>query len=154
MIDLPIPVESVEEFEMIVRRGYDPLQDWKKFRLNISLRIQIQRELFGKSFISKGDVVAANDRFYHWCWENNKQRCEECAAPLQEYSSKFISHIISRGARPEMAHDPRNKNILCFNHHQQWEETDKKKKRNRYQMNIYRTNLRIIQLLKTEYQCI
>lgn len=146
-MEFPIEITLIEEFEMVSSRGWQPLQDYKKFHIEINLRIAIQRELFGKSLISKGSVVEANQRFYIWSWENNPHFCEECAKPLQEYSSKFISHIISRGARPDIAHDPRNKNILCFEHHQKWENETQRKT-----MRIYKTNLKIIEILNNDYQ--
>lgn len=147
MIELPIKISIAEEYKMAVARGYEPLQDYKKFYISPPLRIEIQRYLFGKSHISKGNIVEANQRFYKWCWDNNPHYCEECAAPLHGYSSKFVSHILSRGANPEKAHDPRNKNILCFNHHQQWENETQRK-----EMRIYKKNLIIIDLLINDYK--
>lgn len=145
-MQLPINISDADEYRYAVSRGYQPLQDWKKFKLPVQLRIDIQREQFGKSYLSKGDVVQANQRFYYWCWEHKSNYCEECAKPLHNYSSVFISHILTRGARPEIAHDPRNVNILCYKHHEQW-ETGK-----RQLMRIYKTNLFIIELLKTDYR--
>ena len=66
--------------------------------------------------------------------------------PLKEYSATYISHILTRGAHPEMAHDPRNINILCFRHHNQWEHAT-----TRRTMRIYRGNLLKVQELKKEY---
>lgn len=66
--------------------------------------------------------------------------------PLREYSSVYVSHILTRGAHPDMAHDPRNINILCFNHHNQWENGDRRA------MRIYEKNVETIELLKNEYQ--
>ncbi len=146
-MQLPIQITIAEEYKMAVDRGYQPLQDYKKFYIAPPLRIAIQRELFGHSFIGKGNVVQANQRFYAWCWEHSPHYCEECAKPLHNYSSVYVSHILSRGANPEKAHDPRNKNILCFNHHQQWENETQRKS-----MRIYKGNLKIIQLLINDYQ--
>lgn len=53
---------------------------------------------------------------------------------------------MTRGAYPEMAHDPRNINILCFEMHNRWENGDRQK------MRIYPGNVRVIELLKKEYQ--
>jgi len=145
-LQLPIIISNADEYRYAVSRDYQPLQDWKKFKLPVQLRIDLQREIFGKSLLSKGDVVKANQRFYYWCWDNKANYCEECAKPLHNYSSVFISHILTRGSRPEIAHDPRNVNILCYKHHEQW-ETGK-----RQLMRIYKTNLFIIELLKTDYR--
>lgn len=146
-MQLPIKLTTIDEYELAASYGWHPLQDYKKFALAVPLRVDLQRELFGRSFIGKGNVVQANQRFYVWCWEHSPQICEECTTPLHGYSSKFISHIIGRGARADIAHDPRNKNILCFKHHQQWENEQQRKS-----MRIYKTNLKIIELLKLDYQ--
>lgn len=146
-MELPYHITIIEEYRLAVQNGYQPLSQYKLFTLDINLRIQIQRELFGKSLISKGNIVQGNDRFYKWCWENSNQVCEECGKPLHNYSSVFVSHILTRGANPEKAHDPRNKNILCYEHHQQWENETQRKK-----MRIYKMNLYIISLLKMDYE--
>lgn len=140
-----IVISSVEEYNYCIQRGYQPLLD-SNFKLDIDFRINIQRQIFGNSFISKGDVVQANQRFYNWMWDHKPHYCEECLKPLPNYSSIYISHILTRGAFPEMAHDPRNINILCFDDHSKW-ETGK-----RETMRIYPGNKKIITLLKNEYQ--
>lgn len=147
-MDLPIKVDTQWEFDYILERGYDPLADWKKFELSNSLRVEIQRRIFGQSFISKGsNIVEANQRFYRYMWETKPHICEECGKPLEHYSSVFISHIISRGSKPEAAHDPRNINILCFKDHDRWEQETTRKS-----MKIYKINIKIIQLIKADYQ--
>lgn len=138
-------IETVEEFNTISNRGYNPLFV-DCFTIDINLRIDIQREFFGHSLLSKGNILKANDRFYHYMWENKPHQCEECQKPLKNYSSAFISHILSRGAFPEMAHDVRNVNILCFNHHNQWENGERKI------MRIFPKNQNIIKILKFEYE--
>ena len=67
--------------------------------------------------------------------------------PLSQYSAVHVSHILSRGAFPEMAKDPRNFNILCLEHHNQWENGK------RESMRINRYNEMIICLLRRDYQC-
>ena len=52
---------------------------------------------------------------------------------------------MTRGAPPEMAHDPRNVNILSFEMHNRWENGDRRN------MRIYPANLLIIEQLKKEY---
>lgn len=141
----PVIITMPEEYQMCLKRGFVPLLD-TRFKIPIKTRIDIQRETFGHSYTSRGDVVQANQRFYHWIWEHKKHYCEECLKPLENYSPVFISHILTRGAFPEMGHDPRNINILCHKHHDQW-ETGK-----RETMRIYPGNLKIIKLLKKEYQ--
>lgn len=138
-------IETMEEYNVCVNRGFDPLLH-DVLKLEISLRVQIQHNFFGHSELSRGNIVQANNRFYHWVWDKKPHYCEECLKPLHNYSSVWISHILSRGAFPEMAHDPRNTNILCDKHHSQWETGERKK------MRIYAKNIETISLLNTEYQ--
>lgn len=135
----PIVIDTRELYDYARSRGYEPLTD-KRFVLDINLRVSIQRALFGS-----GHTPAENERFYRWCWEHKPHICEECMRPLREYSATYVSHILTRGAHPEMAHDPRNVNILCFNHHNQWENG------NRENMRIYLGNVITIEQLKTDY---
>lgn len=138
-------ITEVEEYNLCVNRGHEPLLH-KVLILDINLRVQIQHQVFGHSLLSKGNIVQSNNRFYHWMWEHKPHYCEECLKPLQNYSATWISHILSRGAFAEMAHDPRNINILCGRHHDQWENGDRKA------MRIYPGNLKTIELLNSEYQ--
>lgn len=140
-----ITVKSRIFYNEIVSSGFNPLIDVIRFEMDIKLRVDIQREVFGHSLSSRGDVVAANNRFYHWMWQHKKHICEETMRPLRNYSSAFISHILTRGAHPEMGHDPRNINILFTTAHNQWETGDRKK------MRIYPANMRTIELLKKDY---
>ena len=119
--------------------GYEPLID-KRFSMDIRLRIEIQRELFGT-----GHTPSENERFYRWCWNHYPHYCQESMRPLYEYSAVYISHILTRGAHPEMAHDPRNVNILSFEQHNKWENGK------RENMRIYPRNMLIIDQLKREY---
>lgn len=128
------------EYDYAVSRGYEPLIDTKHFQLEIRLRISIQNEKFGT-----GHTPIENERFYKWCWEHMPHRCEETMRPLPNYSATYISHILTRGAFPEMAHDPRNVNILCFEMHNKWESGDRKG------MRIYAGNMLRIEQLKKEY---
>lgn len=135
----PIVIDTRELYDYARSRGYEPLTD-KRFVLDINLRVSIQRALFGS-----GHTPAENERFYRWCWEHKPHICEECMRPLREYSATYVSHILTKGAHPEMAHDCRNVNILCFNHHSVWENG------NRENMRIYLGNMKTIEQLKKEY---
>lgn len=136
----PITIKERFEYDYIVSRGYEPLLDWKRFKMDIRLRKQIQRELFGK-----GHTPQENEKFYKWVWAHKPHRCEETLRPLRSYSSVYISHILTRGAFPEMAHDPRNCNVLSYEMHERWENHD------RQNMRIYKENCKVIELLKSEY---
>lgn len=139
-------IKTEEEYNMVVSRGYQPLLNNRFFRLDIDLRETLQKRIFGHCAIGRGrDIMAANDRFFHWVWEHKPHYCEECMKPLHDYSAVYCSHILTRGAHPEIAHDPRNINILCFRHHNQWENGDKKS------MRIYTGNRRIINELLEDY---
>jgi len=133
------------EYELVVSRGYQPLLPNKHFALDIRLREKIQKELFGRCVIGRGNIPQANERFFRWVWDNKPHYCEECMKPLRAYSAVYCSHILTRGAHPEMAHDPRNINILCFEHHNQWENGAREK------MRIYPGNQRTIKELENDY---
>lgn len=136
------------EYEYAVQRGYEPLLDTKHFMLAVPLRIELQKEKFGHCVFGRGaDIMAANARFFKWIWEHKPHHCEECMKPLNQYSATFCSHILTRGAHPEMAHDPRNINILCFNCHNRWENNVTRKA-----MRIYPGNLLRIEELKQDYR--
>lgn len=141
----PILLTDREEYQFVTDRGFCPLLDYKRFTMDIRLRVEIQRELFGHCVLGRGDIPVANQRFFRWVWEHKPHRCEECLKPLRNYSAVYCSHILTRGAFPEMAHDARNINILCFEHHSCWENGDKTK------MRIYSGNMRMIELMKNEY---
>lgn len=127
------------EYDYLVKRGHEPLLDERIVTMTNRLRREIQKRLFGT------DRTKANAKFYKWVWDHKPHRCEECMRPLEKYSAVFVSHILTRGAFPEMAHDPRNVNILCFEHHNQWENG------NRKAMRIYEKNQETIERLKKEY---
>ena len=126
--------------------------DNRFFRMDIGLRVEIQKEIFGHCIFGRGDIPAANERFYRWVWDHKPHICEETTQPLRFYSASFISHILTRGANPEIAHDPRNINILCLAAHNRWENPGEGPEKNREGMRIYPGNVRIIELLKTDYQ--
>ena len=133
-------IDSRELYEYARSRGYEPLIQTRFFRLEIGLRKELQRERFGN-----GHTPEENEKFYRWMWANKPHYCEECMRPLAEYSAVYVSHILTRGANPDMAHDPRNVNILCFRHHSEWENGD------RENMRILAKNQLTIEELKKDY---
>lgn len=142
----PYLLTTKDEYNYCIQRGYNPLLDLRNLKMDIRLRVEIQRELFGHCVFGRGaNIMAANERFFRWVWDNKPHQCEECLKPLRNYSAVYCSHILTRGAYPEAARDARNINILCFEHHNQWENGDKSK------MRIYPGNIRIIELIKKEY---
>jgi hypothetical protein len=140
----PIIISERFEYDLCTSRGVEPLLD-ARFKMDIRLRIQIQQELFGRGVYGQ-DVQRANERFFRWIWEHKPHRCEETLRPLYNYSAVYCSHILTRGAFPEIATDPRNINLLCYEMHEKWEHG------NRKEMRIYNKNLATIEILKNEYQ--
>lgn len=136
---MAILIEDLECYKYAKNKGYEPLTD-KRFEMPIKVRIDVQRYLFGA-----GHTPAENERFYRYCWDLYPHICEECMRPLTQFSATYISHIRTRGAFPEAAHDVRNVNILCFKHHNQWETG------NRKAMRIYPGNVQTIEQLTKEY---
>lgn len=136
---MAILIENLECYKYAKNKGYEPLTD-KRFEMPIKVRVDVQRYLFGT-----GHTPAENERFYRYCWDLYPHICEECMRPLTQFSATYISHIRTRGAFPEAAHDVRNVNILCFKHHNQWETG------NRKAMRIYPGNVQTIEQLTKEY---
>ena len=141
-------ITTREEYDIVVSRGYEPLIDERFFLLEHGLRVALQHEIFGHSLTSRGNIMQANERFFRWIWAHKPHICEETMRPLREYSAVYCSHILSRGAFPEMAHDPRNINILCFEAHNRWENGDSQR------MRIYAKNQQTIERLKKEYNAV
>lgn len=57
--------------------------------------------------------------------------CSECTASGIKYhipyAAAHCSHIISKGAHPAIAHDLDNLEVLCLDHHRQWEDSHARK---------------------------
>lgn len=137
-----IKLTTIEEYEYAKTRGYEPLLD-PLFILPIQLRKEVQIALFGNP--AGGKRAKVNQVFYKWVWSNKPHVCEETGIVLLTYSACYISHIISRGSHPEMAHDPRNTNVLSLEAHNKWENG------NRKSMKIYSQNRETMDLLMYEY---
>lgn len=128
-----------EEYLYAQKRGYEPLID-ERLPMSHELRISVQKRLFGKN------NAEGNARFYKWVIEHKPHICEECGKPLYWPSALNVSHILTRGAHPEMAHDPRNTNMLCISCHNLWEHAPTRKG-----MKIKEKNDVTIKKLKKEY---
>lgn len=135
----PVAITTRAEYDLCKAHGIEPLVD-RRFAMDIRLRVEIQQEIFGT-----GHTPQENERFYRFCWEHYPHQCAETMRPLKQYSATYVSHILTRGAHPEMAHDPRNVNILCFEQHNRWENGDRRN------MRIFAGNQIIIEQLKREY---
>lgn len=136
-----VEITNREDYDALLKRGIDCLYD-KRYHLEIGLRREIQREKFGKN------DDAGNALFYAYCIKHFPHVCENCGKPIEHPWATNVSHILSRGSHPEMAHDPRNVNILCWECHELWEH---KTTRNRLNPWFVEKNERTIQMLKQEY---
>lgn len=134
-------IDTIEEYEYALSRGIDPLID-ERIEMDIALRKTIQKEKFGKN------NREGNSRFYRYCLTHLPHVCENCGVVVNYPSATNISHILSRGAHPEMAHDPRNVNFLCFGCHSYWEHATT---RERLKSWFVEKNERTIEKLKKEY---
>lgn len=78
-------------------------------------------------------------------YSKSKKVCEECGTHITEFNPVNISHILSKGAYPKFRLEPKNVNLLCLDHHRQWEFGDRKI------MSIYKKNIKIIMELINKY---
>lgn len=150
-----IIIDSIEGFDLCLKKGINPLFWHRIFKLEINLRVDIQNKLFGLSEIGKVNIIKSNEKYYRYCYNHSNLSCENCGKKVysctniyNNYSSVYISHILSRGSNPKMAHDPRNHNVLCLHCHNKWEFGNKK------EMLIYFDNLVVIDEIKRDYYSI
>lgn len=134
-------ITNREDYDALLKRGIDCLYD-KRYQLEIGLRREIQRERFGKN------DDEGNAKFYAYCLHHFPHVCENCGKPIPHPWATNVSHILSRGSHPQVAHDPRNVNILCWECHTAWEHTTTRHKLNPW---FVEKNERTIKLLKQEY---
>ena len=131
-----IQVNTLEDYKSCLNYGLNnPLIDSLTYNVPIESRIEIQNQLF------KNDI-----QFYKYCWNYLPHFCQETGLKLRTYSASFVSHILSRGAFPEMRFDIRNVNILSLPQHHKWESELK------VEMYIYKKNQATIMMLKNEYR--
>ena len=86
----------------------------------------LQRKPLCKKLSPKAKAqIDADTRFYQEIWDEREHSCEECGVSLDngdgEWQRIYFSHILSKGAHPELRHEKRNFNILCGLHHTQFE---------------------------------
>ena len=93
----------------------------------------------------KGYKTAQDDsKFFHQLWKSKPHFCENCSKDLgDDYNPVYFSHILSKGAYPNLRYYIDNINILCFKCHQEWEFGKRKI------MPIYTKNLSRIQKMKS-----
>ena len=135
-------VTTREDYDILLSKGIDCLYD-PRFDLEIGLRIAIQKEKFGKN------DDEGNAKFYHYCLTHFPMVCENCGKPIRYPWATNVSHILTRGAHPEMAHDPRNISILCAQCHELYEHSTT---RDQLRMWYVEKTERVKEMLKKEYQ--
>lgn len=77
-----IIIDDRESYNYVVSRGYQPLLDIKLFKMDIRLRVEIQRELFGYCVFGRGNIPQANERFLggfgNISRTNARKHCARC----------------------------------------------------------------------------
>jgi hypothetical protein len=142
-------IATKEEFFYCLNYNINPLFWNRIIKVNITLRIELQNEIFKPHL----GIEQANNRYYQYCYENSLKVCVNCGMPSNYLKNdeeitqiaKNVSHIITRGSNPNMAFDLRNHNILCFKCHSKWESEKNK------EMLIYYDNKVIIKELREDY---
>jgi hypothetical protein len=71
----------------------------------------------------KRDSVSEEDKkLYSRVWVARPHYCEECNVFLGQVPiPHFFSHVLTKAAHPKLRHVDANINLLCYDHHQQWE---------------------------------
>ena len=104
--------------------------------------------------ISEWDVYRRQLWKYHPNQKlNGDHHCEECGKWIgnaKSFSTEFknghhISHILSKKMYPKLYYHPWNVNLLCAEHHRQWDGRGLSKVAS--EMKIYETNMQIIDYL-------
>jgi len=148
-----IDIITRSDYDQAKEYGFEPLIDWRNFKMFFPLRTEIQHELFGA-----GNFQLENQKFYKWFYEHSVKSCAETGQPIHEshalnrrnvFSAKNVSHIITKGADRRAAIDPRNANLLIIDIHRIWDEGTLEQKR---ELNIYPMNKLIIKILKEDYR--
>ena len=81
-----------------------------------------QRQPIKKQSAKRGSVLKKDREFYEVLWRTKPHFCEECGKFLgHEPTPHFFSHILTKGAHPALRWNLDNINILCLEHHNQWE---------------------------------
>lgn len=95
------------------------------------------------------EAISRDDLFYLSIWDSRPHYCEECGLFLGDdvvddngrvEKRIYFSHILPKGGLyTSLRHHPKNMNLMCPIHHEQWEDQHKRKN-----MKIYPQNLQII----------
>ena len=70
-------------------------------------------------------------------WATRPHVCVECGKRLLNPPPKhYFSHVLSKGAHPELRHDPENVVLHCIVCHRDWETSGKRRRMTTYTMKI------------------
>ena len=73
------------------------------------------------------EKIDLDTRFYEEIWSERPHYCEECDKYLGEKWERYMfSHILSKGAHPELRHEKLNIAISCLDCHSRYEFGNKK----------------------------
>lgn len=65
--------------------------------------------------------------FYEEIWNERPHSCEECGCNLGDNWKRYMfSHLITKGAHPELRYDKRNISLSCLPCHTRYETGDRK----------------------------
>lgn len=122
---------GAEDVPIVVRAGHcqrcrDEINKEKK-KERKRVKEDVQHGL-DQIFKNKNKNANADSRFYKRIldkWETDGELyCKECGIPIEEPSASNVAHILSRGAFPQLRHDPENVICLCFDCHFQLDHGD------------------------------
>lgn len=94
----------------------------------------------GKITLKKVKAKKGQSDVFFEIWNERPHICAECGRPLSQALPSVFSHYLPKGKYPNLKLCKQNIDLLCYEHHYQWDFGDRKS------MKIYDENR--IQLLK------
>lgn len=74
--------------------------------------------------------ICADTAFYNEIWAERNHSCEECGRNLGDTWKRYMfSHLITKGAHPDLRYDKRNIVLKCLECHNRWENGDRRNMR-------------------------
>lgn len=114
----------------IVNIKYCLCSECNKLRLNAESSKPIKTSAkHKKTSLKRLETLKKDKETYFEVFQLKESVCEGCGRPLSnvfEQGGQIIdiwqySHILSKGSFPQLRHNPKNFNRLCFKCHQIWE---------------------------------
>ena len=106
-------------------------------------RKPVKRTPVKKVSSKRATVLKGDAAFYQEIWKERPHNCVNCSRYLGEnLQPHFMSHILSKGAYPQLRWVKENINVLCLGCHNKWEFGVKEK------MAIFAINEPVIERLK------